>query len=147
MNNMEYSELIKRALEAREKAYAPYSHWKVGAALLTTDGKIYTGCNIENSGFTATVCAERCAIFKAVSEGEYNFTAIAIVGGDEKKGCTDYCSPCGVCRQVMSEFCEPDDFRVINAKTPDDYKIFTLRQLLPEGGFIAAHDGYSVANQ
>ena len=144
---MEYSQLVKLAIEAREMAYAPYSHWKVGAALLTKEGKVYKGCNIENAGFTATNCAERTAFFKAVSEGEYNFEAIAIVGGDEKAGLVDYCAPCGVCRQVMSEFCDPDTFMVINAKSEDDYKVFTLRQMLPEAGFVAADKGYGFRPQ
>ena len=110
---MSNEELIRKAFEAREYAYAPYSHWKVGAALLTKEGKVYLGCNIETSGFTATTCAERTAFFKAISEGEYNFEKIAIVAGDEKTGSTGYCTPCGVCRQVMSEFCKPDEFKII----------------------------------
>lgn len=133
--------LIRRAIEAREFAYCPYSNWAVGAALLTQEGRIYTGCNIENGGFSATNCAERTAFFKAVSEGEKNFAAIAIVGGTKGEPLQQYCSPCGVCRQVMSEFCDPDDFLVIHGKTPTDYKVFTLRQMLPEGGFRRANDG------
>lgn len=133
--------LVEMALEARKKAYAPYSDWLVGAALLTGRGDVYLGCNIENSGFTATNCAERTAIFKAISEGVYDFEAIAIVGGPRGEEPSAYCSPCGVCRQVMAEFCKPDTFRVINAKTPTDFKVFTLRQLLPEGGFVSASDG------
>ncbi len=139
---MTYEELIALAFEAREKAYAPYSHWKVGAALLTKQGKVYLGCNIENSGFTSTVCAERCAFFKAISEGEYDFDKIAIVSGDEKLGSTGYCTPCGVCRQVMSEFCRPDEFEVVCAKSVEEYKIFKLREMIPECNFVVENDGY-----
>ena len=140
MNN---EELIRLAFEAREMAYAPYSHWKVGAALLTENGKVYKGCNIENGGFTATVCAERTAFFKAISEGVYDFKKIAIVGGDEVRGSKGYCTPCGVCRQVMSEFCKPDEFIVICAKSEKEYKEFTLRQMLPECTFVVdSSDGY-----
>ena len=139
MNN---EELIRLAFEARERAYAPYSHWKVGAALLTKDGKIYQGCNIENSGFTATNCAERTAFFKAIYEGVYDFAKIAIVGGDEQKGVEGYCFPCGVCRQVMSEFCNPDDFRVLIAKSPEEYVDYPLRELIPGCNFVAMNDGY-----
>ncbi len=142
MKKITYEELVEQAIIAREKAYCPYSNWAVGAALLTKDGKVFLGCNIENSGFTATVCAERCAFFKAVSEGEYEFEAIAIVGGTKGQPLDQYCSPCGVCRQVMAEFCDPDHFMVIHGKTPTDYKVFTLRQMLPEGGFIACGDGH-----
>jgi len=139
---MSNEELIRLAFEAREKAYAPYSHWKVGAALLCKDGKVYQGCNIENSGFTATVCAERTAFFKAISEGVYDFEKIAIVGGDEKLGSQGYCTPCGVCRQVMSEFCSPDEFKLLCAKSETEYHEYTLRQMLPECNFVAENDGY-----
>lgn len=139
---MTNEELIKLAIEAREMAYAPYSHWKVGAALLTKEGKVYKGCNIENSGFTATNCAERTAFFKAISEGEYNFSKIAIVGGDEKLGLNDICTPCGVCRQVMSEFCHPDEFRVICAKDENTYEDYSLREMLPNCRFVSEDDGY-----
>ena len=139
---MSNEELLRLAFEAREKAYAPYSHWKVGAALLTKEGKVYLGCNIENSGFTATVCAERTAFFKAISEGDYNFEKIAIVSGDEKTGSTGYCTPCGVCRQVMSEFCKPDEFKVICGKSETEYKEFTLREMIPECNFVVDNDGY-----
>ena len=139
---MSNEELIKLAIEAREFAYAPYSHWKVGAALLTKSGKVYKGCNIENSGFTATVCAERTAFFKAISEGVYDFDKIAIVGGDEKDGLQGICTPCGVCRQVMSEFCDPDNFRVISAKSPEEYVDRSLREMLPEINYVAMKDGY-----
>ena len=139
---MKNEELIKLAFEAREKSYAPYSNWKVGAALLTKTGKVYLGCNIENSGFTATVCAERTAFFKAISEGVYDFEKIAIVGGDAREGSKGYCTPCGVCRQVMSEFCDPDEFILLCAKSEEDYKQFTLRQMLPECNYVAVKDGY-----
>ena len=139
---MSNEELIKLAIEARELAYAPYSHWKVGAALLTKSGKVYKGCNIENSGFTATVCAERTAFFKAISEGVYDFEKIAIVGGDEKAGLTGICTPCGVCRQVMSEFCDPDNFRVLCSKSETEYEDRALRELLPEVNYVAMKDGY-----
>lgn len=140
---MSNEELIRLAFEARERAYAPYSHWKVGAALLTDDGKVYKGCNIENGGFTATVCAERTAFFKAISEGVYNFKKIAVVSGDEARGSQGYCTPCGVCRQVMSEFCKPDEFIIICAKSETEYKEFTLRQMLPECTYIVDdNDGY-----
>ncbi len=123
-------ELIKAAKKAAENAYAPYSHFTVGAALLCKDGKVYTGCNIENASYSPTNCAERTAFFKAVSEGERDFTAIAVVGG---KDCnfTDYCSPCGVCRQVMAEFCS-ESFRVILGKEGKDFRVITLRNLLPD---------------
>ena len=112
-----------------QKAYAPYSGFWVGAALLAESGKVYTGCNIENAAFGPTNCAERTAFFKAVSEGEREFVKIAVVGG--RGGVvTDYFVPCGVCRQVMSEFCD-DNFSVIIAKSEDDYLDKTLNDLLP----------------
>lgn len=124
--------LIENALKAREYSYSPYSNYMVGAAVLTAEGEIYTGCNIENAAYGPTNCAERTAIFKAVSEGKRKFTAIAIVGG--KKGSAgDYAAPCGVCRQVMMEFCKPEEMQVIVAKNTEEYKVFTLEQLLPEG--------------
>ena len=123
---METEELIKAAMEAKEHAYAPYSHFRVGAALLTKSGKVYQGCNIENAGYSPTNCAERTAFFKAVYEGEREFAAIAINGDGD-----DYLYPCGVCRQVMMEFCDPETFQVILVNTPDDFKIFTLEELLP----------------
>ena len=125
-------ELIKRATEMLRFSYAPYSNFKVGAALMAKDKKIYTGCNIENAAFGPSNCAERTAFFKAVSEGTKDFLAIAIVGGKEGK-ITDYCPPCGVCRQVMSEFCDPDEFCVILARSEDDYWIYSLRELFPMG--------------
>ena len=122
-------ELVKKAKKAAENAYAPYSGFKVGAALLTKGGKLYLGCNIESSSYSPTNCAERTAFFKAVSEGEREFEKIAVVGG--KNGdFSNYCTPCGVCRQVMSEFCGAD-FTVILGSDGDDYKQFTLGELLP----------------
>ncbi len=125
--------LIDKALEMRHFSYTPYSHFNVGAALLASNGNIYTGCNIENASFTPTNCAERTAFFKAVSEGVKEFKAIAIVGGpsDCDNEHLEYCSPCGVCRQVMSEFCR-DEFLVILAKSAEEYKIYTLPEILPQ---------------
>lgn len=123
--------LIKNAFEAQKMSYSPYSNFKVGAALLSRSGKIYTGCNVENAAYSPTNCAERTAFFKAISEGETEFSKIVIVGssnGDEPK---DYCAPCGVCRQVMSEFCDLDTFKVILAKTENDYREYTLGEVLP----------------
>ena len=126
-------ELLHEAVEARKKTYSPFSGFGVGAALLTKDGMVYTGCNIENSAFTPTCCAERTAFFKAVSEGMREFAAIAIVGSPEGEELTQYAYPCGVCRQVMREFCEPPQFQIIVAKSPEDYRVMTLAELLPEG--------------
>lgn len=124
--------LINAALAARNKAYIPYSYYAVGAALLTTSGSIITGCNIENASYGATNCAERTAFFKAVSEGERDFQAIAIAGGIGGENPAEYAYPCGICRQVMQEFCGPD-FGIIVAKSPEDYKEFTLAEILPYG--------------
>lgn len=129
---MENRELVRLALEAREMAYAPYSKYKVGAALLTKQGRVYKGCNIENAAYTPTNCAERTAFFKAVSEGERAFEAIAIVGGYQGAP-TSYAYPCGVCRQVMREFCDPAEFRIITAVSEEQYVEYTLAELLPEG--------------
>lgn len=126
------SELIKKALDARQNAYVPYSHYRVGAALLTVDGRIYCGCNVENASYGATNCAERTAFFKAVSEGSRKFQAIAIAGGLEEKPVTDYAWPCGICRQVMQEFCGPE-FQIIVAKSETEYQVKTLAELLPHG--------------
>lgn len=125
--------LIACAIEAREKSYSPYSHYKVGAALLAGDGQIITGCNIENAAYTPTNCAERTAFFKAISEGIREFRAIAVAGSPEGDILTQYAYPCGVCRQVMMEFCSPSDFHIIVAKSEDDYRIMILKELLPEG--------------
>ena len=122
--------LITCAFHARQKAYTPYSHFQVGAALLAKDGTIYEGCNIENASYPATNCAERTAFFKAVSEGVRDFAAIAIVGGKEGTRGVSLCAPCGICRQVMREFCA-GDFLIVLARTPDDYEIHTLEELLP----------------
>ena len=123
---MDNKGLIKEAMEAKKMAYAPYSHFRVGAALLTKSGKVYRGCNIENAAFTPTNCAERTAFFKALSEVEKEFQAIAINGDAD-----DYLFPCGVCRQVMVEFCDLKTFEVIVAINEKDYKVFTLEQLMP----------------
>lgn len=125
-------ELIRKAIEARRNSYSPYSHYQVGAALLTADGQIVTGCNIENAAYGPTNCAERTAFFKAVSEGIRHFAAIAIVGSPEGEALTQYAYPCGVCRQVMREFCEPENFQIIVAKSEEDYRVIKLAELLPE---------------
>ena len=130
---MDRSELVRLALEARQKAYTPYSHFKVGAALLTKEGKVYQGCNIENAAYTPSNCAERTAFFKAVSEGNYDFAAIAIVGGAEDAEELELCAPCGVCRQVMMEFCDYNEFEIILGKSPEEYKVMSLAELLPMG--------------
>lgn len=135
---MDYKDLIPLALEARQYAYAPYSHFMVGAALLCADGRVFKGCNIENGAFSPSICAERTAFAKAISEGYRDFTAIAIVGAPSDSKGTDLCTPCGVCRQVMSEFCQ-QDFHIICAKTDEtgeilEQKVFTLNEMLP-GGF------------
>lgn len=128
---MNISELVKLALNARKMSYSPYSGFSVGAALLCADGSVYTGCNIENSAFSPTNCAERTAFFKAVSEGKRDFLKIAVVGGDFSQATPDnYCTPCGVCRQVMKEFCS-SDFEIVIAKNSEDYKVVTLAEILP----------------
>lgn len=126
--------LIKLAFEGRKLAYMPYSKFKVGAALETKEGKVYTGCNIENAAYTPCNCAERTAFFKAVSEGERAFSRIAIVGGyEDGEEVSGFAAPCGVCRQVMMEFCSKEEFQIIVAKSEKEYKEFTLAQLFPEG--------------
>ncbi len=129
---MDYSQLVKEAIEARKNAYTPYSHFQVGAALMAKGGKIYRGCNIENAGYTPSNCAERTAFFKAVSEGEREFEAIAIVAGSEG-GSLELTAPCGVCRQVMMEFCSYESFQIILAVSETDYQIWTLKEMLPLG--------------
>ena len=125
---MNKNELVSLALSARENSYSPYSGFKVGAALLTKNGKVYKGCNIENGAFSPTNCAERTAVFTAIADGEKEFVAIAVVGGaDEIK---NFCPPCGVCRQVLSEFCK-EDFE-IHLFNGEEIKTFTLGELLPE---------------
>lgn len=129
---MANEELVRLAIEAMAFAYTPYSGFRVGAALLTAEGKVYQGCNIENAAYTPTNCAERTAFFKAVSEGQREFDAICIVGG--KDGIlSGYTAPCGVCRQVMMEFCDPETFRVILAKDEKHWKDYRLQELLPMG--------------
>ena len=130
---MEPGKLIELALEARESAYCPYSNWAVGAALLSKDGQVIKGCNIESASYTPTNCAERTAMFKAVSEGIKQFDAIAIVGGPKGKAPISYCGPCGVCRQVLMEFCDPKNFKIYVAMSPTDYKEYTLEEMLPLG--------------
>ncbi len=130
--------LIRAALAARENAYVPYSHYAVGAALLSDDGEIISGCNIENASYGATVCAERTAFFCAVGKGKRNFSAIAIAGGMAGKLPEDYAYPCGICRQVMKEFCG-DDFLILVAKSETAYEEYRLKELLPKsfgGGTI-----------
>jgi len=127
-----YEELIEMALEARKLAYAPYSKFKVGAALLGKNGVVYKGCNVENASYPATNCAERTAFFNAVIDGQKDFEAIALVGGAERATELDFCAPCGICRQVMREFCNPETFEIIVAKNKNEYKVFTLAELLPE---------------
>ena len=121
-------ELMRAAEDARDKAYSPYSGFRVGAALLTKSGKIYVGCNIENASFTPTVCAERVAFFEAIKDGERDFSALAIVGGKAGEKPT-FCSPCGVCRQVMAEFCQKD-FRILLG-TKEDFKAYSFEELFP----------------
>ena len=130
---MDRERLGRLALEARKNAYAPYSHFAVGAALLTKNGKVYTGCNIENAAFSPTSCGERTAFFKAVSEGEREFLAIAVAGGRTGENPENPCPPCGVCRQVMAEFCDPETFQIILPSGREEYEIYTLKELLPVG--------------
>lgn len=130
---MDNRKLIFEAKEARKKAYAPYSNHKVGAALLTKSGKVYYGCNIENAGFTPTVCAERTAFFKAIYDGEREFDRIAVVGSIDDAMVDNLCAPCGVCRQVMMEFCDPESFRIVMANGEDTCVEILLKDLLPYG--------------
>lgn len=125
--------LIVQAITARRNSYSPYSHYQVGAALLAEDGQIILGCNIENAAYTPTNCAERTAFFKAVSEGIRSFQAIAVVGSPAGEEITQFAYPCGVCRQVMMEFCNPAEFQIIAAKSKDEYVCMTLDQFLPNG--------------
>lgn len=127
---MNKTTLIEKALAAREASYSPYSRFAVGAALLTGDGRIFTGANIESASYTPTICAERVAFFTAVHQGVTDFSAMAVVGGRAGEPVSSYCAPCGVCRQVMAEFCT-GDFEIIlyDGKTP---KVYTLNDLLPE---------------
>ena len=129
MDENQIKAMIQEATKMLGFSYAPYSNYKVGACLLASTGELFTGCNIENIAFGPSNCAERTAFFKAVSEGKTKFTAIAIVGGQNGL-LQDFCTPCGVCRQVMREFCD-DDFVIISAKSPDNYKTFSLAEILP----------------
>ena len=124
--------LYEAAVKMRERSYAPYSRFRVGAALLAKDGTVWTGCNIENASYGACNCAERTAFFKAVSEGEKHFSAIAIAGGPEGAETLDFCPPCGICRQVMEEFCG-QDFRIILGNSAGELKVLTMAELLPYG--------------
>ena len=125
------AKLIQMAIDNQKNSYAPYSKFNVSAAALMGSGNVYLGVNVENAAYPAGICAERNAIFHAIQEGERKLVAIAIVGGPNFS-ITDYCAPCGVCRQVMREFCQPKDMVVLIAKSPEDYKEMTLEQLLPE---------------
>ncbi len=124
-------ELIEKAIGMMAYSYVPYSRFRVGAALLGKSGRIYTGCNVENASYGITNCAERTAFFKAVSEGERSFEAIAIVGGLDGV-MSGICTPCGVCRQVMREFCDPETFRIVLPNGEGEAKIYTLEEMLPE---------------
>ena len=127
---MPVKELIQLAYEAQSRSYSPYSGFATGAALEADNGRIFLGCNIENAAYSPTNCAERTAFFKAVSEGVRTFSRIAIVGNyPGREG--DYCAPCGVCRQVMAEFCNPETFQVILARSPEEYRVYLLKDLLP----------------
>ena len=130
---MTNAELILEAKNARERAYAPYSKYMVGAALLTKSGKIYHGCNIENAAYGPTNCAERTAFFKAIYDGEREFEKIAIVGAAQGSDADDICAPCGVCRQVMMEFCNPKTFKIVLADGKDKQMELTLEELFPHG--------------
>lgn len=130
---MDNKVLIKLAIKAREHSYCPYSNFAVGAALLCKNGKVYTGCNIENAAFTPGNCAERTAIFKAVSEGDVSFEKIAIAGSPKGDTITGPAHPCGVCRQVMQEFVNPAEFKIVVAYDNKNYKEYTLKDLFPEG--------------
>ena len=122
--------LIKKALEARENAYSPYSRFCVGAALICSDGELFLGANVENSSFGGTICAERSAFCAAISQGKRDFEAISIVGGFKDKQIEKLCAPCGICRQFMTEF--NYDMELIIAKANGEYKVWSLKQLLPE---------------
>ena len=129
---MDTKTLIQTAIKALPGSYVPYSHFHVAAALLCKDQTVYTGINIENAAYSPTICAERSAFVRAFNDGKREFEAIVICGGNDGI-VSDYCPPCGVCRQVMREFCDPKTFRIILAKSPEEYKEFTLEQFLPMG--------------
>ena len=126
---MTNEELCALAVKAMENAYVPYSEYRVGAALLTKSGKVYTGCNIENASYSPTICAERTAIFKAVSDGEHEFFKIAVAGGKNGRITGEF-PPCGVCRQVMAEFCEPD-FKILVVNGENSFTEYTFSDILP----------------
>ena len=130
---MENKELVMEALKVRKQSYCPYSGFAVGAALLCEDGTVFHGCNIENAAYSATNCAERTAIFRAVSEGNMRFRAIAIVGGPKESEPGDFCPRCGVCRQVMTEFCDPETFRIVLMNGAGEIREYLLKELLPLG--------------
>lgn len=130
---MDDETLVRLAGEARTRAYAPYSHFAVGAALLCEDGTVYQGCNFENAAYGPSNCAERTAFYRALYEGHRRFAAIAIVGGPEGQETTEFCAPCGVCRQVMQEFCVPARFRIVLGRSNGEIAVHTLAQLFPEG--------------
>ncbi len=132
MDERTIKKMIQTATEQIRFSYAPYSDFKVGASLLSENGDIFTGCNIENAAYSPTNCAERTAFFKAVSKGVRDFQAICIVGG-KSGNVTEYITPCGVCRQVMMEFCNPETFQIILAVDEEHYRILTLKELLPLG--------------
>lgn len=128
---MNIKEIIEEAIELNKKSYSPYSKFQVSAILVTGEEKKYKGVNIENASYSMTMCAERVAMFSAIADGETEFFGMVIVGGKNGK-ITDFCYPCGACRQVMAEFCDPDKFMIILAKSPECYNVFTLRELLPQ---------------
>ena len=130
--DQQIKDLIKKACEARANSYAPYSGYAVGAALLCDDDTVISGCNMENAAFGPGICAERCAIYKAVSEGYRHFKAIAVAGSPAGEPVSQYASPCGVCRQVMREFADPASFMVFVAGPADEYRSYTLDELLPD---------------
>ena len=132
LENDQIEALIEKAISMMDYSYVPYSHFHVGAALLAKNGTVYGGCNIENAGYTPSNCAERTAFFKAVSEGVREFDAICVVGGANKE-LKEITAPCGVCRQVMMEFCNPEEFQIILAVSKEQYEIYTLKELLPLG--------------
>ena len=130
---MDDKTLVELAREARERSYSPYSRFAVGAALLCADGSVYQGCNVENAAYSPSLCAERTAFARANYEGHRDFVAIAVMGGYSGGTCDSYCAPCGVCRQVMMEFCDPQTFRVILWRGDGEMRSYLLGELLPEG--------------
>ena len=130
---LEKRELVEAAFTAQKRSYSPYSHFGVGAALLCGDGRVFCGCNIENSAYGVSNCAERTALFTAVYEGCRDFKAIAVVGKKEEAESFDFCPPCGICRQALMEFCDPESFEIILAKDPDETVTYKLKDLMPVG--------------